>query len=106
MSSVPPPTLTLPVDGKVLTAPAASVPAETVVPPLYVLAPVSVTVPVVVLANAPPPPRIAPTLPLCTAYDVPDNTPLVPLIFPLASVTLPVVWLFAPTSIVPPATLT
>src|SRR5947199_214740 len=51
----------------------ASVPAETVVPPLYVLAPLRVTDPALVLVMAPVPPRLALMLPLCTANELPER---------------------------------
>jgi hypothetical protein len=66
----------------------------------------SVTVPVVDFVNAPAPPSIALTVPLCTPYDAPVNTPVVPVIVPLESVTAPTVSLYAPTFNTPPDTVT
>ena len=60
-------------------------PAETVVRPVKVLTPDSVTVPLVVLLRAmPEPPRMAPTVPLCSSnVPVLVSTPVLPVMLPL-----------------------
>ena len=96
IKSVPPPTLTVLVDGIVLRAPTSSVPAETVVEPLYVFAPESVVVPAplctrAVVAPAPGVPNGALTI-ICVPSElvklkfVLDNVP-VPVIEPLDALT-------------------
>ena len=60
--------------------------------------PDKVTVPAVVFVNAPEPPRIALTVPLCSAYAEPDRMPVLPVILPLISVTVPNVSLNVPVS--------
>ncbi len=69
-------------------------------------APESVTVPAVVLVKPTPPARIALIEPLCTAYEVPVNTAVLPVMLPLVSVTAPTVSVNVPISNVPPDTVT
>jgi hypothetical protein len=70
-----------------------------------VLAPVRTTVPAVLLVAVPEPPRIALILPLSTEKLLAARTPVVPLMAPLVSERLATLWLVAPMSSVPPATV-
>ena len=62
---MPPFIVTVPVSGRTLFAPRASVPPVIVVPPVKVLDADSVTVPLPVFTIAPVPARIAETVPSC-----------------------------------------
>ena len=98
--SVPPSTVSAPVAASVLLAPMIRVPAETVVPPLKVFAPESVSVPAPDLASAvPTPERMAEIVPLSAVTLLRAMVP--PLSVPPATVTaLAIVWL--PRLSVPP----
>ena len=76
----------------------------TLVPPVYELAPESVTVPAVVFVSAPPPARVAEMAPDWAATLAAVRVPLA--IVPEDRVTAPTASVKAPRSSVPPATVT
>ena len=89
IKSVPPLTLTVLVDGMVLTAPTSSVPADTVVEPLYVFAPESVVVPAPLCTRAVVAP--APGVPKGALTTICVPSALVKLKFVLDNVPAPVI---------------
>ncbi len=104
-SKLPPLTIRLEVLASTSPAPKANVPALTCVLPVYVLVPLSVTVPAVVLFNPTLPPNTALTVPACISNVLFEVNVPVPVIEPDSNCTPATASLWLPKWKLPPLTI-